>query len=856
MMTAASRERETQEALNFLFGSSLPDGPQPRSRNAFPAYRVFLYGFEVTDDVTSINIKNHVGKQPNSCSVSLLNERDKYLMTTEDVFFITGIDPSLAQIRSRDLGQIPIGEDLASLARTRAAQDANRGSPESVTLDYRLSNSESVKSKIFSIKQAHDKIEYAILDARGFVTGRESRSRYPFLDGLPVFHPNDPLRVFVRDVFKPSLWYYGFSGLITDISDDASVNNQKVLNIAAEDPTKLLRHARVFSNPGITTDDTRTVADVAEFNAFGNVLHDKTLVTIVDFIVFGGQREPVFETLLIAPAGISEDDAQRRAIEAGRVDAVDVTRYTATSTIEQIRATLTQAQRAQLDQYIATRSQDLKKLQQLQLEAFTIDYLNRFGDRVPRRYGLSGVGAFKPAREVDRVALRRQVEQEIQTIRATALVPSNDGTSITADGERTAEADTARQPTVSEVSRRRTEQARRALESPYIGAHVYGLSLADQDPFPDGTESVTLPQWEGIISWQVRVTDVQDLLNKDVDPASFNAKLEQRLHKAFGEATIEDIITLIGEDPVNFPVDGGRVFMLLPSGAEEIGNDVVGLDLIQSASMKDESSTQNLLQLLYDALDRIEFKFYCTPKGDLVVEFPLYDFDPDDFGVYEPNYIVELDDQFASSATLSDAAVRTIIAVTASPTRYTQEGRRITSVMRDAAVVKVPALFPIYGQRMERADMKGRLRTTEAAQLYANILLNRLNADAYSAGLPIVPRFNCGLNRPYLWKLRNHIGTSADVTHSMAWNGGWRTSIGVHYMRGWSGQMTSDHKMIYVPIAGAASRPINYKVLFGAAPDPVTPDLNTQDGTRTTHLMSLPRFDDQLREIEDGDITL
>jgi hypothetical protein len=185
----------------------------------------------------------------------------------------------------------------------------------------------------------------------------------------------------------------------------------------------------------------------------------------------------------------------------------------------------------------------------------------------------------------------------------------------------------------------------------------------------------------------------------------------------------------------------------------------------------------------------------------------------------------ELDDQFATSSTFSDAAVRTIAVVSHAATRHVQTGNEIMAALPEV-VVKLPSMFPVYGTRQEKGNMKGRLRNAEAARIYANLLLNRVNADAHTVGLPMVPRFNCGLNRPYLWKMRNHIGTAADVSHSLAWNGGWRTSVGLRQLRGWTGMMTSDKKMLYVPLSGHASRPLNYRVLFGMEEESVTPDAN------------------------------
>ena len=54
-------------------------------RHAFPAYRVFIYGYEVTEDVFEVDVNWNIGRAPMTCTVTLSNELDKYLYTLEDL---------------------------------------------------------------------------------------------------------------------------------------------------------------------------------------------------------------------------------------------------------------------------------------------------------------------------------------------------------------------------------------------------------------------------------------------------------------------------------------------------------------------------------------------------------------------------------------------------------------------------------------------------------------------------------------------------------------------------------------------------------------------------------------------------
>src|SRR5271165_7181695 len=56
-----------------------------QNRYAFPRYKVYIFGVEVTADVVAVNANYHDGDAPNTCQITLLNEFDKYILTSADL---------------------------------------------------------------------------------------------------------------------------------------------------------------------------------------------------------------------------------------------------------------------------------------------------------------------------------------------------------------------------------------------------------------------------------------------------------------------------------------------------------------------------------------------------------------------------------------------------------------------------------------------------------------------------------------------------------------------------------------------------------------------------------------------------
>lgn len=884
MDNATARALARDQSIRALFGDWTNGGTGPSVRNAFPAYRVFLFGFEITEDVTAITCQNHVGKQPNSCTITLLNELDKYLLTVEDMFYLINIDPRSVQMRGRNLNDGSVPDD--PMAQRDAALNARLGvggdmppileNPQaSLDDDFRLSNAMSVKAKVYSLKSAHAKIAADVIDPLGNVKvgSRTYRSRWPFFAGRAIWHPNDPLRVFVRDLFDPTKWYYAFSGLATDIRDDVTKDNQKTLSITAEDPTKLFRYARTTVNPGLTDrDQVLTEQDEQEASMWTSQLADMNLAQIMDRLVFGLHRDTDrFQQLPTGWESFSEEALKLAAIQTGlvQISFAGAKDLIAAEDLNAIIAVMTPREVEQLNAFVERKRAEAANRGTVQSATFDVETINQFGDRLLRRFGVSGVGSFKQARETGREDIPDLIgtagsffawDGNVRNFLGEAPADAPVGT-VTRQGFSLNGApgvDSSRaylESQAREAIRRALNRTEAATTGPYL------FSLGQDPEAPSFTTPITLAEWNNILSWQVRPIDLMDLLNKDVNPDEYRPKLLRRLNSSI--ITVEDVITVIGSDPLNYPVDGGRLMMLLPIGAGAVGNEVVSQTLVSSFQNR-TAQIQNRLTLIYDVLDRLEFVFYCTPKGDLVVEFPLYDFDPEDFSKqHATTYRIEMEDHLSHEATMSDAQVRTQIVVDPAFSNYTDTQEATRSFTRPV-VIRRPSMFPTYGVRSESMNLNNLIQSVAAAHIYGNMVLNRMNADAYSVNLPIIPRFEVGLNRPVHWKGRNQMGATMSVVHNMQWNGQWRTTLGLSHSRAWAGQLDSRGNMVFVPIGGSSENPLNYKVLFsrsGAEDEPVTADVNEkeerarlarQQEDRGSGKITQTTFDEDLASIERG----
>lgn len=384
----------------------------------------------------------------------------------------------------------------------------------------------------------------------------------------------------------------------------------------------------------------------------------------------------------------------------------------------------------------------------------------------------------------------------------------------------------------------------------------------------------SLAQYQSQIDHQVYADDLVTLLGPNADPSVYTGLIQSITPRGVAPGqpgsypSIPDVISLIGQHPEIWPVDFGRLVMLIPTTlGNGVSTAIIRQDLIDSFANSTKFNTR--LAIIYNLCQRIEFSFYATPRGDIVMEMPLYDFDPLDFGTSEIDFtpvrsdadIVPANEKrgpFAQRYTFTnsdieswneafdDEKVRTQFrAAYLNFAGFESLGKQ-DQTGSPPAVVQIDSLIPLFGVRSEDIDPYGYIGSLAAAQVYAHIKLNQWNSDANTSKVTTIPRIGIGPNRPlkYLMyefteakdaKLRyGFVSTCRAVTHSIVWGSSMSSTITSNYQRRWDGQVASSGRPLYSPLSGYASRPLNYNLIFDAVPSSQTDTTAANTGTTVT----------------------
>lgn len=366
-----------------------------------------------------------------------------------------------------------------------------------------------------------------------------------------------------------------------------------------------------------------------------------------------------------------------------------------------------------------------------------------------------------------------------------------------------------------------------------------------------------LDSWQNVVDHEVQPSDLWTMAHEELRD-SYTADLRNLIlsltTSSDGKIDTEAVIDVIGTRPQDYLVDGGKLLMLLPRSLGVDNRNIVVNDIIQAYPLNSEWHSAG--HIMHEITERIQFVMYCSPRGDIVVEPPLYDFDPDDFGVkaipqsqfnqnissltsqiddtyvdgalqgenvapsrdrgpFAQTYIVKKSDTYRWESAQVDEKVYTI-ATCAKSIFYNWDGQANTGIVGDLEVVKLADLIPLYGSRQIPIAPKGYMNTPEAAKLFATITLNKLNADAHTMNIQHLPNIKLGLNRPIYIQGRNCLGTTKQISHSITWGGDFTSTTDLYAIRTWNGQMSSKNpnQPLYSTIGGVGSSPLDYSIQF------------------------------------------
>jgi len=270
---------------------------------------------------------------------------------------------------------------------------------------------------------------------------------------------------------------------------------------------------------------------------------------------------------------------------------------------------------------------------------------------------------------------------------------------------------------------------------------------------------------------------------------------------------------LLGKDFSRLLVEG-EIRLIIPEFFKGFEN-VIPHKIKANIGFSDSFKTR--LTILEDVATSLDFLFYALPNGDVVLEFPQYDFIPKWYGEQgEEVFTVDEDEVTKWDFTERDDEIVTLWYIGGTVNTWDQNVDTMSKIAGSWAGAARPELVPRFGWRARVTD-KGLISTQEGCEAYANMLLNKTIADTKSMEVTCTPKFQAWIARPYKIWGKNFLGFCTQVTHTIFWGQQIRTSVSLNYLRGenWRKPTPEGEDAQYDAIGGNAGGGIfNYADAF------------------------------------------
>lgn len=255
----------------------------------------------------------------------------------------------------------------------------------------------------------------------------------------------------------------------------------------------------------------------------------------------------------------------------------------------------------------------------------------------------------------------------------------------------------------------------------------------------------------------------------------------------------------------------GKVHFMLPAQGMPSQNLVNYNVDTQIATNIDWSSRQELIVQLCRSID---YQYYVSAQGDLIFEFPMYDFMPSDFGpAYDALYTFAA---HLTSDSINDEAGSPISALEVSGNRlteYTQgpESENNPTGRTDFASAKRVIFSNVmasrFGIQVETMQVPGVINRARLAQIGAIEFNKRLaNFNTFAFETEFRPFLQ--VNRPMYHKMKVRVGVANSISYSWNVRGDATTSVDLQYVR----KQELDGRWRF--ITGGEAAPISYAYLY------------------------------------------
>lgn len=769
---------------------------------------VYIQGVDVSDWITgTVTITNNVGTEPNSCEITLDNAMNRWVLTPEN---ITGV--------------------------WRTSTDYDHA-------DY----DESAKKRIYDIKSPI---------GNNPVDNQSGGRLWPLDLWSPIFHKGDPIRVWIRNPLNPEANEYMpmFTGYVHHLElSRAFVSRESTIQVSCQDIRYLMRqmltneNTVLFVQPGeiLTSNASEYSSEnsgqaeapqldagggafsrnffqnlVVSSSTYANPWANVTLFKMIKALTYAGPGEAqAIVDQASAAADASLDDQIRQMEELLASPRTDATNR------EQRQARLA-GLRAQKEQQQARRSGQSATPQAASNPGILAEppqYATVSAtDQEPRRPPLLADAPVYPQTPGEVESERRNASGRIGRLRKGYLHRFPDTRPLAEDDE---VVDLVSDPAATSGAGNGSANSGTPTQS--AGVVVDGSALMTQ-----WTSVIMfgLPDWVPDGESDNQGVPLDRVITMDASTATYWTLDQVRrtgTHTRSNRACAPDT----------------QLVHVLKPNTGSIGDAIIQDN---NYGVTDNVNVQrqwvSRLDLLAKACEAVDYKFYVSPSGDLIFEFPQYDFLPKDYNVsanigWQPVY--EFDYDLISERYNPEAGeIVNCVIVTGSLTGYTDfidtPGNAVQELDPESfphAIAYCPVLTMRHGVNIHTLSLPLLTDRGKLARI-AVLLFQRLLSQASHYDMDVAYRPWVGLNRPVVNKEFTRYALTDSVTHT----------IGV---REHAGPATTSLTLIYpknvdqfgIPrfLSGGASLPIYFGVIPGTR-DSIMDRLRTYASNLRTYL--------------------
>jgi len=246
--------------------------------------------------------------------------------------------------------------------------------------------------------------------------------------------------------------------------------------------------------------------------------------------------------------------------------------------------------------------------------------------------------------------------------------------------------------------------------------------------------------------------------------------------------------------------DNSFFHSLLPNGGSGSG-----LTSYQFEPGGDTKAFSTRLALINEYTDILDYKWYISPIGDVIMEFPFYDFYPEDLGDIENLFKVKYD---IINETFADETgdMTTVLELHGTPPNKNGTGAAVQAMpaaLQPRVFVWCPILLPRLGFKQQLLQY-GFIGSTTVLAGLGIVKFQKLLLEASKWTLNMIAREGLGLNRPIYSEDSFRMGLIAGVSYAYSFESTQSISLNITAVK----RLRRDRTFRF--LSGGAHMPINY----------------------------------------------